>query len=967
MQPSASTPRVPSPDSAREAPQNKAADERPARSDALAREEAAADRMFAEGTESQALVRLAPFRLNSDRGSIIVVRIPVPAELRQDSASAAAVAFRVAAGTDARVIGRTRGLVAPGSATVRATLSLRRTSAAGRNTAASVEFRDTQGRRFLVPVEFDVAADRRVSFALDDDYISAARGTWTGIGFVVQNLGNGAEILSLHAELPQGWRSVTDGMPPQGTMAPGSTVRGLLRVWVPPQFAAGQARVRVLLRSGAIVMASREAHVSVDDAHGSVRPGPSAEVSMAAATGADGSRATGYAVTLDGAITDSVWLSARAALSDAGSGAAAYGLARAGIAIGPPSLSIRSPRIGLDAGAIGVQRSELSGYFLSGLGASADVKVGATTVGAFASRPYGFAQQSTFAAGDGRFAGVSIAHRAGVLGDASVQGVALRDAFGERELTAVTLSSQVPDVLGGELTTEVGYRAHADGAGAGASLDFHRAVGGSLIELRAVHAPGGSKAFARAVDDLSATLSQHIGPAVLLAAGAWRQHDQNIALGDFSSDGWFVAPSVDLDAVNSTLGLELRGSSFAATSQAGRFANDEQQLSAVLDSRFRAAYLTIRSGVAQLGRAIEFNGATLPDATGTRMDLRSALGINGTYGQFEAVYVAQQYGGEASLYPQQQSVSARVNNVHLPLLSSTGVLLNADVQRMVTGSYAAANWSARGGASASLPARLGTASLQVEYNPYLLAAIGGRAGLLYTMRLSRGITLPRLTAARMQRVFIDSNGDGVRNSGEPGARGVALRCGSLSVVTDDDGRFACSTGSRVVLDVRTLPAGVLAPAEGGASMAADAGIALRPVTVRTVRLLLAADDSTQVRMSDLDAVIVIARDSAGTVWVARSAGMGVFSFDALPSGTYVLDFDASAVAEPLRTPNPAPVLIVRPMTTAPVLEIEVRARTMRVKQLGSRGTPGRDAPARGSVGGSGSGAVTQEPRNRQRQ
>ena len=926
-----------------------------------------ADRLFAMPVDERSVVRMAPFRLAVARASVVIISVPVPDALRHDSAGGTAVAFRVTAGSAARVVGRWRGLVAPGGTVATATMSVRRAAGAGHASGAVVEFRDNTGRAFLVPVDLDIAAERAVSLSLDDDYIAASRGMWTGVGFVIQNAGNGAETLAMRIEMPHGWRSATDGLPLHGTVAAGATVRGLLRVWIPPHFAAGQARVRVVLRSGPSIVSSRELFVSVDDLRGQLRPGPVGEVSMAVASGPDGSHATGYAVTIDGAITDSVRLSARAMFTDAGVGVASYGLARAGVATGPPSLTIRSPRLGLMAGAIGVQRSELSGYFVAGLGAQSDVKLGALSVEAFASRPFGFAQQSTFSTGDGSQAGVSLAHRGGALGDVSLHGVAMRDAIGARELKAVTLSSRIAQVAGGELTTEAGYRVHADGAGLGAAVGFHRAVGGSLLELRAVRAPGGSRAYARAADDMSAMLSQRIGHSTLLSAGAWQQRDRNAGLGDFDAQGWFVAPSVEISPIASRVGLEARGSRFAAASPLGRFASDEQQLSAVIDSRWRAAYLSVRSGMARLGRDIDFAGTSLPTASGTRVDLRSAIGVSSSNGQIEALYVSQQFRGTAKLYPQQQSIGARVNSLRLPGLTPMGMMVNADAQRLVTGSNTAANWSARGGVTAALPARLGNASVQAEYNPYLLSTVDGRAGLLYTLRLSRDFALPRVTSPRRQRVFIDENGNGARDHDERGARGVSLRCGTIIVVTDDEGRFGCPAGARAAVDSRTLPTSMLAPAAGLARSNTDDDIALRPLSVRQVRLVVAPDDSMQIRGTALDAMLVIAHDSAGTTWVARSLGGGLFTFEALPPGRYTLALDAGNVAEPVHTGSALPVLQVRSTSVAPVLVIELRGRIVRVKQLGSRSAPGRDVPARGPSAASGTAAVLQEPHNRQHQ
>ncbi|MCC7054532.1 MAG: hypothetical protein IT355_14780 [Gemmatimonadaceae bacterium] len=927
-----------------------------------------ADAIFANDAPAEALVRLSAYRLPAERASVLIVNVPVPEALRADSAEGrAAVAYRIASDGAARVVGRMRGMVAPGGSVVRATISVRRSATAGRNKAATVEFRDTRGRRYLVPVELNVLAEQRATLALDDEYISAVRGGWTGVGFLVQNGGNAPDALGLHVEVPLGWRSVVSGMPLQREIEAGATVRGLVRVWIPSQYAPGQARVRVVLRRGAQVVDSRDLHVSVDDARGQARPGPSVGLTVATASGADGSRATGYAMTVDGSIADSVSISARATFSSSGVGAAGYGLARAGVADGPPSLALRSPRAGAMAGAIGVQRSELSGYFVNGLGAAADVKVGRTTVAAFGGRPFGFNQQSIFSAGAGRLAGLSLARNGGRLGDLSLQGVALRDEVGTRQLSALTLESRIASIGGGELTSEVGYRAHADGAGAGAAVAFQRVVGGSLLDLRAVHAPGGSLAYARATDDLSAMFSQRIGSTVLLSTGAWHQRDRNAALGRFAGDGWFVMPTMDVPRINSTVGVELRGSRFASVSQAGRFANGEQQATAMFDSRYRAGYLTVRSGVARLTRSIDFTGTTVPAVSGMRADLRAALGVTSDGGRFEATWVSQQFSGGARFYPRQQSVGARVDGLRVPRLAAAAVTANADVQRLVLGATTGANWSARGGVSASLPGRLGQASLQAEYNPYLLSSVGGRNGLLYTLRLSRGFAMPRMTATQTHRVFVDANGNGARDGGERGAAGIALKCGDMVVVTDADGRFSCQSGRDAVLDVRTLPAGVVAPSASGPRARSSTDFALRPLASRVVRLVLAAGDSLQVRSSDLEAIVVTAHDSSGATWVARSVGNGVFSFDALPVGRFEIEIDASAVAEPLRPATARPVLLVRPDEMPATMEIEMRTRSVRVRQLGTRRLPAPGLPARGDGVMVGTPAVTQENHTRQRQ
>jgi hypothetical protein len=61
---------------------------------------------------------------------------------------------------------------------------------------------------------------------------------------------------------------------------------------------------------------------------------------------------------------------------------------------------------------------------------------------------------------------------------------------------------------------------------------------------------------------------------------------------------------------------------------------------------------------------------------------------------------------------------------------------------------------------------------------------------------------------------------------------------------------------------------------------------------------------------DLSKAHVIARDSAGSEWVATMTGPTTATFQSLPVGTYKLDFDLSELNEPLVPRGPLPLLIV---------------------------------------------------------
>jgi hypothetical protein len=61
---------------------------------------------------------------------------------------------------------------------------------------------------------------------------------------------------------------------------------------------------------------------------------------------------------------------------------------------------------------------------------------------------------------------------------------------------------------------------------------------------------------------------------------------------------------------------------------------------------------------------------------------------------------------------------------------------------------------------------------------------------------------------------------------------------------------------------------------------------------------------------DLSKAHVIARDSAGGEWEAIMTGPTTATFQALPVGTYKLEFDLSELSEPLVPRGPVPLLIV---------------------------------------------------------
>ena len=878
--------------------------------------------------------RTAAFRVTAEPGGILVIRVPLPEEIRSAAARRkTTVTYRVVPGA-ARVLGRGEGTVAGSDSAVSVTLSISRSAAAGRNAAALVEFTTSAGAALSVPIELDVPAQRNLQLVVPDAFLGGARGNWTNVRFEVANRGNDAEVFSVKTVLPQGWRGATLELPASITLAAGASVRGTVRLWIPAQATLGQAVARIVLLGGGATLATGEVRVDVRDAMSGDMAGPRLTLTAVGATAPDGSTAFGYGASVYGSIADSVTVNARFTYSGAGVGASMYGLARSGIASAPPSLSIESPRVSLAAGAVGTALTELSGFFVNGFGATTRVSRDQLSVHAFAARPYGIAQNALFSAGEGSLAGLRVARRMG-RATTSVNGVRMQDAIGAHALNALSLQSEFADSKGGEFTGELGYRQYATGAGTGISGAYRRSVGGSTIDIRAVHAPGGSQAYARAENDLTVSASQQLVKRMSVGGSAWRQRDDNSVIGRMESDGWYVAPSLSLRRIGTTVGLEGRGNRFLSTTPAGRYSNDEQQVGATLDTRRGSAYLSVRSGLGRLSRSINVGSASLPAVTGTRLETRTAIGTSMAGGAFEAAFSSQQFSGPAGLLPEQQAVTARVDHMRVPMVLSLPMFLSADVQRLTSGTGSSPAWSARGGLTMNGPGGLAV-TLQAEHNPFLFARGSGGKGLMYTMRVDRVSALPRIIS-RNQSVFTDMNGNGRRDSGERGVPGVVLECGANSIASDADGRFACPAGYQLVVDARTVPTGLLAPNIQRAIAGAD--IALRPVIARVVQLTLVEADTFRVRQADLARAIVIARDIAGSAWTARSTGGGAFIFDALPPGRYQIEVDPGDIAEPLRAVNALPAMWVRDDGDTGPLLIDLRPRSVRIKQLGNKADP----------------------------
>jgi len=866
------------------------------------------------------------------RGSeLLVVRVALPATMRWDRSEAhRRVQYRVVVSRFVQVVGATSGFVdlARDTALVLA-LRLSRRAPAGRSQAGTVEF--TLGEATAqVAIDADVPVMRRVGLSVPPQGLVATRGRWNQLSFRVSNDGNVPESPAIRVDAPSEWRvdvRQLEAVEKQSrTIASGTSRMMALRLWVPSS--ANHGTVMVPLQLARPDSAPLVIQVPVDvlpDVAGTAA-GPTLTTSYVAGQSGDAQALQGYAVTLGGQLSDSLRVTGR--FSYAGTtpvlGGAEFALARAGVLTTPPSLELDHPRVQLSAGATSGAFPELAGQFLAGLGGVARVRRGAVQARAFDLRPLSLQQQFTLVGhAPGRFSGGELGIDKG-RARAAIFGATLDDPTTRRALDAWGIRGGLGSLTGTGIASELAYRTHADGAGLGFATSARLVGQRSSLDIRAMHAPGGSRAFARASDEVLASATQMIGRRSYIAVGGWTQRDDNLTVGAARNSGWYATPSFALWRSGS-IGLEARGQSFSAGTEQGRVGTKELAGGGSLNFTVAGTQLTGRSLLAQLDRSLGALDLSPLSNRQWRLDHTLLASRTGMRGGVSIAYMRQEYSGGSGAMPAQQSMSVRLDRVR-PFLTRS-LLIDAEWQRMQVGRIMPANTIARASVSVPLVAGMRVA-LGVERNPFMSVATSrGRAPLLYSVRLDRATTLPRLFSSAHGLVFRDENANGRRDRGERGVAGVVVLCGGSRVATDKNGRYTCSQ-ARHEVDARTVPTGLVASrprVDNGES------IALHVVQPLRITLRVPSSDSSRLSGTALSQVVISARDSSGYAWRARALGDGRYVVDALPVGRYELVMDASTADEPLSMTGAAPMIDIGANTAAHDVELDVRPRPLRMR------------------------------------
>lgn len=865
--------------------------------------------------------------------SIHVVEVPVPLEFR----GVPQVPYLVLPSGTVPLLGRHAGVITPDSSGdpvgALISFSIPRRARAGAIEVARVRFNGNDDEAIEVPVHVIIEPTQAIELTAGEALRGVRPGDRFQLTYRVTNLGNQAESITIRALLPAGWRA-TSGDGETVSLGINGTTERALQIAVPFTSATGSATVRlVALREGvpqATALASIEV---VPDLRAAAGSGPLLTTGMVVG-GSEAGVMTGFAAALEGPVAPGVRISAN--LSEvSGVGAGGYSLlSQLGYYRRPASLSLQARSWELGLGLTSARFSDLTGNNATGRGVAVALRWGALGLETFTARP----EHGGRSAGAGQLTGVRAEARLGSLEVATTATRLVDQGFGSRRLDAIGMGAVVPAVLQGRLNAEVAQRWYGTGSGLGYALGYERQKPGSQLSLRAIYAPGGSGAWARATTEVAVAGSRNLTDWLAMHGSYWYSEDEaGQSFGAIRSSGWSTGTSL-APTRNLRVGVSGRSSSFDARTSQGAFGTSESGMETSLDLRVGPVTASGSGSISAYQRRTAIGSDAVVEEA-TRLGLYSSIGIGGAAG---TLVVSGQFHdalrGDASV-PQQGELGVRAEHVPLVSLGRTRLLASGGMRRnFLPGlGLAQTTWTAALSAELFLGVSVG---FSAERNPFFVTS-QGTGGWVYGLRVQRSTSLPGFAEVGSRGlVFQDLNGNGRQDRFEPGMPGVMVRRGSESAVSGPDGgyRFAVARPDPVTIDPLSLNTGwIVGGTVEGKGLVTHAVIAVAPVRV-AIEL---ASGLTGVSRELLAEVVVLAQHESGRVWVARKVGLGQAIFEALPAGRYVLELDLAEVREPLELDG-GQVSFVTEGRVPVTIEVRLRPRPISIRQLDM---PRTDSPA----------------------
>jgi hypothetical protein len=812
--------------------------------------------------------------------SFHIVRIALPMHLRD----ADSVTYIAAAADGFSIVGRTTGSVRPtGGADVLVTVAVPAGALAGTHIAARVTFL-SRASEVTVPIEMTVAATRGLSLSAPAEITGLRDGDRFEISLQIQNRGNAPDTIRLVTALPAGWRA--SALDTASMVVPAfATLARVVKLSVPNQSATGNFFVRFSANSN-----SADAQALVPLTVGSMLdetapPGASVRASLGSVAVAGESMQAVPQLAVSGPLANGISIDGRVTLTPEVSAPLVRGLANVGTFISAPHLIAWTPRWRGTLGSTVLGMTDLTGINAGGRGVAFDMADTARVLSLVAARSDAGSAES------GRHGELFGAHFEQNLSFLRVGATATRlRAPGSRaqELSAFGLQARSYPIRNLTFGGETAYREFADGSGVGWTARLHHQQADDRAELRITHAPGGSQAFARAENEAHFSFVRALTNRLDLAGTLIATEDKALATHAFRSRSAGLVPSYLL-AERFRLRADLRHTSFDVDAAPLGYGNTETHFGVGGGGSWQDYSYSTDLGVARLSRSVTAADIDAVDH-GSRLTWR-VNGLRSTpFGIFELESSYERNTDGTGYLPSQFVVTARGHRVQIPALSSR---LEFD------GELAVQSWSGikttpvlRAGAQYFLAET--TIAIGLERNP-LLTGLQQKTPWIVALKVERTVGLPRIVTGRAHGVvYRDLNGNGQRDAGEPGVPDVVVRRGAARTTTTSDGsyRFWEEGSGRVTVDPATILQGWIV------GNSRDGNVALVATTRLEVTLELGAPE--RARNVDLSAVTVIARDASGREWTGRRIAPEVALFEALPVGSYIIDADFSAMAEPLR-------------------------------------------------------------------
>lgn len=843
-----------------------------------------------------------PLVVRADARSARVVRVPVPAALAADS-----VRFEVVAAGGFRVLGARSGVLAPAPSDDRAVVLSVLTpggAAAGRQLAVEVVF-SGGAERVRVPVEVDVAARRAIRLQLVREALGARPGDRLVLAYRVVNEGNLDDTVLVRFALPGDWRA--GDAEQRLVVRMHGTAQGALHVRVARSTPAGIASVGIAASSGGVERARATAAVDVRTPQGDAGLA-GVRVATQVATVLSGSDAhpSAASVRMNGPVGDSLQLDATITTAVSRDPVALAALSGVGSVVAYSSAILASPHWSVQGGAVSGSFAPLTGgYGMGGRGLGVAYRDSTFGASVFGARAIGAAGP-----GDGA-AGATVRARVGDSTWVTTSASYLADTrLTSQHLRAFGVGASTPVYARTTLTSELAYRSYDAGAGAGWRVGLHRLGTSDLVDIGWMHAPGGSAAFAQAVDQMTASASRLVTPKLLLSGNAFSTRDANATFNGIRSAGWGLAPRLLLRP-GTDLVLTLQSRQMTTESPIGSSGTSELMGGSTLVVRWTGMYSVLGATLSANSRDARFADGSDLRTRYQRATLSGRVGMVLRGGLVELSTLLDQ--GSGGIGYEARRVDLGLTAASSPVVLGPAELrLRGEVQRYMWAGGLDPVTVLRSGIEARLPNDL-TIALGAERNPYLRLADGGSAGWVSSLRVGYGLSLPRFGASRVQgTVFEDVNADGIRQAEEPGVPGVLVSLDGLTTPTDDAGGFRFAPGRRGTarVDARSLPMGWLAtpPDTAGAAPRKRADLAVVPTVSAEVRVRTLADSASGYRPElDVRQVYATARDDAGRSWTVPVGQDSVALFDALPPGRYTFGLELGQQREPLRVQAPEPV------------------------------------------------------------